>query len=128
MKTVSGQNSSNYSEMEYRRKWLHQLHSEFAQICSWYRVSLAAPAFRISNSRATLGSWHPEARTISISAALIAEYSWDTVINVLKHEMAHLYVHEYLGRGMEKPHGPAFSEACKKLGVLFPFNTATKDL
>jgi len=117
----------NYSDLEYRRKWLYQLQSEFRQVCSWYRLSLAAPAFRISDSQATLGSWAPETRTISISAGLINGYTWDAVINVLKHEMAHQYVHEYLDRGMEQPHGQAFAEACKKLGVFYPFNTSTGD-
>ncbi len=127
MGKAAKQNINNYSEVEYRRKWLYQLQSEFKQICSWYRISLAVPAFRISDSPATLGSWHPETRTISISSALINEYSWDAVINVLKHEMAHQYVHEYMGRGMEQPHGQPFAEACKKLGVLSPFNTSTGD-
>jgi len=112
-------------ELEYRRKWLHQLQSEFKQICGWYRVPLAVPAFRIYDSTATLGLWSPETRTISISSNLINEHSWDAVINVLKHEMAHQYVHEHMNRGMELSHGPSFKEACEKLGVLFPFNTAT---
>ena len=127
MAKVSKQNIPTYSELEYRRKWLYQLQSEFKQICSWYRIALAVPSFRISESPATLGSWHPESRTISISSALINEYSWDAVINVLKHEMAHQYVHEYMGRGMELPHGQAFADACNKLGVLSPFNAATGD-
>ncbi len=123
----SRQNINKFSELEYRRKWLYQLQSEFKQICSWYRISLAAPAFRISDSPATLGSWNPGSRTISISSTLINEYSWDAVINVLKHEMAHQYVHEYMDRGMEPPHGLSFVEACEKFGVLFPFNTSTGD-
>jgi len=127
MAKVSKQNIHTCSELEYRRKWLYQLQSEFKQICSWYRIALAVPSFRISESPATLGSWHPESRTISISSTLINEYSWDAVINVLKHEMAHQYVHEYMGRGMELPHGQAFADACNKLGVLSPFNAATGD-
>jgi predicted SprT family Zn-dependent metalloprotease len=119
------QKTNGDRELEYRRKWLYQLQSEFKQICSWYRTSLAVPAFRISDNPATFGSWDPETRTISISATLINEYSWDAVINILKHEIAHQYVHEYMKRGMEQPHGPAFKEACEKLGVLFPFNRAT---
>ena len=118
---------NNYSQLEYRRKWLYQLQAEFKQICSWYRVSLAPPAFRISDSRKTLGSWHAETRTISIASTLINGYSWDAVINVLKHEMAHQYVHEYMNSGGEQPHGESFSLACSKLGVLFPFNAASGD-
>ena len=127
MPSASKKTIKNYSELEYRRKWLYQLQSEFKQICSWHGISLAVPAFRVSDSSTTLGSWHPVTRTISISSTLINEYSWDAVINVLKHEMAHLYVHEYLGKGMEEPHGPSFAEACKKLGVLFPFSAAAGD-
>ncbi len=127
MTNGSKQNIGIYDELQYRRKWLHQLQLEFKLICSWYRISLAAPAFRISESEATLGSWSPETRTISISSTLINEYSWDAVINVLKHEMAHQYIHESLGRGMEQPHGQTFSETCEKLGVLYPFNTAAGD-
>ena len=127
MKSVSSEKSESYNNLEYRRKWLHQLQSEFRQICIWYKVSLAVPAFRLIESRGTLGSWNPDTRTISISSVLVHEYSWDTVINVLKHEMAHQYVHESLGRGMEQPHGPAFSESCEKLGVFYPFNRATGD-
>ena len=103
------------------------MQSEFKQICSWYRVSLASPAFMISDSQITLGSWHAETRTISISATLINGYSWDAVINVLKHEMAHQYVHEIMGRAEEQPHGDSFSKACAKLGVIFPFNAASGD-
>ena len=121
------QNLDNYSDLEYRRKWLYQLQSEYKQVCSWYRISLASPAFIISDSQTKLGSWDPETRTISISAGLISGYTWDAVINVLKHEMAHQYVHEFMDRGMEQPHGPAFAEACKKLGVSYPFGNATGD-
>jgi len=123
----SKNNLNTYSELEYRRKWLYQLQTEFKQICSWYRISLAAPAFRISESRGTLGSWHLQTRTISISSSLINGYSWDAVINVLKHEMAHQYVHEHMCREEEQPHGQSFAAACEKLGVLFPFNTSTGD-
>jgi hypothetical protein len=123
----STKNINKFSELEYRRRWLYQLQSEFKLICDWYKISLAVPAFRLTESRRTLGSWNPGTRTISISSVLVHEYSWDAVINVLKHEMAHQYVHEFLGRGMEQSHGPAFLESCEKLGVLYPFSSATGD-
>jgi predicted SprT family Zn-dependent metalloprotease len=123
----STEKTNKYSELEYQRKWLYQLQSEFKLVCSWYKISLAVPAFRLIESQGTLGSWNPDTRTISISSVLVHEYSWDTVINVLKHEMVHQYVHESLGRGKERPHGPAFLESCEKLGVMYPFNTATGD-
>jgi hypothetical protein len=127
MKNSSTENINKDSKLEYRRRWLYQLQAEFKLICDWYKVFLAVPAFRIIENRRTLGSWDPDTRTISISSVLIHEYSWDVVINVLKHEMAHQYVHEFLNRRMEQPHGPAFTDSCEKLGVLYPFNTATGD-
>lgn len=125
--TLMERSTQNFSKQEYLRRCLHQLQLEFRQICSWYKVSLRMPAFRISNSGKSLGSWHPETRTVSISSALVSGYTWDAVISVLKHEMAHQYVHEQMGRGMEQPHGEAFDEACKILGVPHPFDRAAGD-
>ena len=127
MNKMEHKNRHRYTELEYRRKWLYQLQCEFEVICRRHGIALGHPAFRITDSRSILGTWDPASRTISISASLINECSWDTVINVLKHEMAHQYVHESMGRGTELPHGPAFEEACEKLAVPYPFNTATGD-
>lgn len=116
-----------YSKIEYQRKWLHQLHVEFRLLCSWHNLSLATPAFEITDSKRVLGGWIPDSRTIAIAARLIQEHAWDSVINILKHEMAHQYVHEIMGRQREIPHGPAFQEACDRLGVIQPFRSATGD-
>ncbi|MFH1020753.1 MAG: DUF2786 domain-containing protein, partial [Pseudomonadota bacterium] len=43
---------------------------------------------------------------------------------VLKHEMSHQYVRQVMGRGDELPHGPAFQEACDRLGVHPEFRAA----
>ena len=45
------------------------------------------------------------------------ERPWGAVIEVLKHEMAHQYVHEVLGETEQTPHGRAFREACARMGV-----------
>jgi hypothetical protein len=39
------------------------------------------------------------------------------VVEVLRHEMAHQYVHEVMGLTDEAPHGPAFRDLCGKLGI-----------
>jgi hypothetical protein len=39
------------------------------------------------------------------------------VVEVLKHEMAHQFVHEVLGRTEESAHGPAFQNLCELLGI-----------
>jgi hypothetical protein len=39
------------------------------------------------------------------------------VLEVLKHEMAHQYVHDVLGETSQTPHGRAFRDACARMGV-----------
>lgn len=111
-----------------RRQWASQLRREHANICFQYRIALRSPAFEIADSRKTLGVWVSKTRTIRIAAGLIEDYAWDIVVNVLKHEMAHQYVDEYLGRGSEKAHGPFFKTACEKLGVPPEFRSAGGDI
>jgi hypothetical protein len=95
---------------ELRAAW-HQLNS------AHFRSGLLAPTLELVPNRATLGRWLPDTRTLEISRPLVLEQPWGAVIEVLKHEMAHQYVHEILGETSETPHGPAFREACARLGV-----------
>jgi hypothetical protein len=68
--------------------------------------------------RAQLGRYDARLRAIEISLHFVLEHSWGTVLEVLKHEMAHQYVHEVLGRDRdETSHGEAFRDLCAKLGI-----------
>ncbi|MCB2182742.1 MAG: SprT-like domain-containing protein [Desulfobulbaceae bacterium] len=102
-----------------------QLHREHERICGQYNVVLSPPSFEISYS-SNWGSWHPATKSIKISRKLITLHSWDVVINVLKHEMAHQVVSE-LYQSQEK-HGKLFDRACKKLEVPLEFRGASGDL
>ena len=82
-----------------------------------FRSALCAPTLEIVPTRTTLGRWIPATRTLEISRPLVLERPWGVVIEVLKHEMAHQYVHEILGETSQTAHGPAFREACDRLGV-----------
>jgi predicted SprT family Zn-dependent metalloprotease len=84
---------------------------------AYFRGALAQPTLELVAHRATLGRWLPASRTIEISRPLVVEQPWGAVIEVLKHEMAHQYVHEVLGETSQTPHGPAFRDACARLGV-----------
>jgi Protein of unknown function (DUF2786)/SprT-like family len=84
---------------------------------AYFRSALAAPTLELVDLRATLGRWVPDTRSIEISLPLVVERPWGVVVEVLKHEMAHQYVHEVLGERSESPHGPAFRDACARLGV-----------
>jgi hypothetical protein len=84
---------------------------------AFFRSSLKAPVIELVLTRHTLGRWTPATRTIEMSRPLLLEQPWSTVIEVLKHEKAHQYVHEVLGETSQTPHGKAFQEACARLGV-----------
>ncbi len=95
---------------ELRAAW-HQLDD------AYFRGGLTAPTFALVTARATLGRWVPATRTLEMSRPLVLERPWGVVIEVLKHEMAHQYVHEVLGETSQTAHGPAFRDACARLGV-----------
>ncbi len=115
--------SARHSEKQ--RAWLRQLLTEHQQICWLHRLGLRAPVFEISEDGSRAGSWSAGFASLKMAGWLIRDHSWDVVLEVLKHEMAHQYVHEVMGRGHEKPHGPAFQEACQRLGVHPHFCRAT---
>ena len=84
---------------------------------TFFRGGLSVPTIAIVGGRTTLGRWVPASRAIEISRALVVEQAWTSVVEVLKHEMAHQYVHEILGETDQAPHGRAFREACSRFGV-----------
>ena len=110
-----------------QQAWLEQLVHEFNDICYYYRVQLRTPIFELSAAQQQLGCWVPGQRIIRISQYLIASSSWDVVLMVLKHEMAHQLCSEYFA-SCDLGHGKAFQEACQLLGVPSPYNHATGDL
>lgn len=84
---------------------------------AFFKAGLRGPTLELVPTRATLGRWVPGTRTIEISRPLVLEKPWAAVVEVLKHEMAHQYVHEVLGESSQTPHGRAFQEACARLGI-----------
>ena len=64
-----------------------------------------------------LGVWRPDPRGIALCRALVLERPWGTVLEVLKHEMAHQFVDEVLGVHDETAHGPAFRRVCMDRGI-----------
>jgi predicted SprT family Zn-dependent metalloprotease len=84
---------------------------------SHFRERLTEPTFELLETGSDLGRWVLARRTILIARKLVLEHPWGVVIEVLKHEMAHQYVHEALGVVDETAHGPAFRAVCEKLGI-----------
>ena len=84
---------------------------------TYFKNALQPPQLVLARGRARLGQWIRDARVIELSRPLVLTQPWASVIEVLKHEMAHQYVHEVLGRTDETAHGPAFRSTCERMGI-----------
>jgi len=79
--------------------------------------TLKPPTLSLGASTVELGRWDPRLRSIEISEPLLLDCGWAAAIEVLKHEMAHQYVHEAL-KGDEAPaHGGLFRKVCEDRGI-----------
>lgn len=113
---------------QIERAWLLQLVKEFQDIVQYYRISLSQPFIKITDSKSQFGSWQPYTRTLSLSAQLIEDYSWDVVLEIFKHELAHMWVSERGRDNEDDPHGLVFQEACRRLGVAPWARSATVEI
>jgi hypothetical protein len=115
-----------FPEFDLRREWLHQLYNEYETITWGYRIQISTPIIEITDAGSYWGTWDSDNRTIRISSHLIKEHSWDTVTNILKHEIAHQMVSTYYQQ--EDGHGPLFKHCCKVIGTPDEFCKAGGDL
>ena len=77
--------------------------------------ALRQPFFRLYDNKNRLGSWHYLKNEIGISRHLVLNHSWDAVVEVLVHEMAHQLAETVFQALDEPPHGPRFRHACHLL-------------
>ena len=104
---------------ELERRVLHGLSLEW-EAALWglpptLRRRMAKPFFTLRDLASRLGYWHRGRAEIGLSRRLVLDYGWDSVREVLLHEMAHQMADQVLGAGTETPHGPKFQEACRLL-------------
>ena len=98
------------------RSWLKRLAWHFDHANYQYLgCALKRPLFILGDSKKKLGSWDGNRRTLMISRHHILSHDWETVVDTLRHEMAHQYVQEHLGLGAAAPHGREFRDACELL-------------
>jgi hypothetical protein len=108
--------------------WIQQLYKDYEDICWYFKVKLRRPMIVIDDAKTRWACWDPLMRSISVSRRLIDGHSWDVVLEILKHEMAHQYVCDVLNRPEDVGHGEAFGRACNRLGVSSWARRATGDL
>ena len=102
---------------ELERRILHGLASEWEGalwiLGSSDREKLRKPLFSLRDMNGKWGYWSKEKNEICLSRNLVFNHSWDAVIEILLHEMAHQFVEQVLGAANdEPPHGPKFKRAC----------------
>ncbi len=99
--------------------WLRQLQADWRVANdSYFKCAMQLPNLELSLSKSVLGSWKGRSlRTLSISIHLIKDHSWETVQEVLYHEMVHQYVEEVLKIQEALPHGAIFKRVCLKNGI-----------
>jgi hypothetical protein len=116
-------NESNNPErirltVEFEAALVRELRAAYYDVNSaFFKRKLHQAAIELSDGSTRLGRWVAETRTIEIARALAFGQPWGVVIEVLKHEMAHQYVHEVLRVTDETAHGPVFRDLCERLGI-----------
>lgn len=112
-----------------QRAWIRELRFFFDLYNQQYLAEeLRPPIFRLGDSEQRLGEWNPQHRTITVSLRHIFDQPWSSVLETLRHEMAHQYVHEVLGWTQARPHGDAFVRACRLLRVDASPRASTESL
>ena len=80
-----------------------------------HKKLIKKPLFSLRDMKNRLGYWSGEKKEICISRKLVYNHSWDTVREILLHEMAHQFAEQVLDAQNELPHGPTFQRACQLL-------------
>jgi hypothetical protein len=81
------------------------------------RQLIRRPTFAIKELKSQWGNWSPEKREIALSRQLVLNYPWDSIRDVLLHEMAHQVAQQLWGTSGQTPHGTAFKRACRLLHI-----------
>lgn len=97
---------------------LRALRAEWRRWNEWlFDGRLRAPLIELSDAEHQLGLWTSKDRTLRVARRLVRGHVWVTVVEILKHEMAHQYVVEVLGRTDETAHGDTFRRVCLERGI-----------
>ncbi|MCP4683093.1 MAG: DUF2786 domain-containing protein [Desulfobacterales bacterium] len=104
---------------ELERRVLHGL------VCEWenavwildvsVRDRLPKPMFSLRDMKTGWAYWSGEKKEICMSRNLVLKHSWDSVREILLHEMAHQLAEQIFKVRNEAPHGPIFKQACRLL-------------
>jgi hypothetical protein len=104
--------------LELERLALSAISEEYDQAnYTLFADKLFKPALQLSDGASQWGSWHGDPPTITLSRKLVVGHGWPTLVEVLKHEMAHQFVEQVLGVTEPSAHGPLFRRVCRDRGI-----------
>lgn len=116
-----GKSKENQPRHELERCILHGMACEWEaallHVEPTRRQLIRRPLFAIKDLQTRWGIWSPEKREISLSRHLVLNYPWDSIRDVLLHEMAHQIAQQLFGASSQKPHGATFNQACELLRI-----------
>jgi predicted SprT family Zn-dependent metalloprotease len=96
---------------------VRQLHATCRHLNQiYFKAALKPVQLSLSDAQGFLGRYLHHLSAIELSRAFVLHEPWGSVVEVLKHELAHQFVLEVL-REHEAPHGPAFRAVCERLGI-----------
>ncbi len=110
------------------KSWIAALKHELRLILFQYKIKTPPPSLMIDSSLKRWGQWQPRTRTILLSQHLLMHFSWDSVIETLKHELAHMITDDAIPPGSEPPHGNTFKNTCKMLGISSKASASDADM
>jgi hypothetical protein len=113
------QSKQHVVQAELERRILHGLGCEWEIAANIlepaHRKSIHRPLFSLKELETKWGYWSRDRNEICLSRKLVLNYPWESVRDVLRHEMAHQVAAKILGAPDSSPHGPQFQKACRLL-------------
>ncbi len=83
-----------------------------------WQQRLRPPLFSLKAEMSEWGCWYGgEQRVLELKLSLFLEYSWQAVLEVLRHEVAHQVVSECFPEMQETAHGAKFRDVCQICGA-----------
>jgi hypothetical protein len=122
LKTHNTRKSSQINaQQDLERRILHGMSCEWEaarlNLEPGKRRLISRPLFAIKDLKTQWGNWSRAKREISLRRHLVLNYPWDSIRDVLLHEMAHQIAQQLFGASAQTSHGPAFKQACAILGI-----------
>ncbi|MFK5954293.1 MAG: DUF2786 domain-containing protein [Desulfobacterium sp.] len=78
-------------------------------------ATLKMPSFVIMDMQSCLGQWVNDVCEIRLSRTLLMNGRWDSICEVLRHEMAHQMAATFPEQGLQSAHGEIFQMCCRKI-------------